>query len=158
VHDPALRAELTSVLQSIGGGLAPEDSQLFRAAEQSLWEDCVHSCRECLDEHSRSVAEATPSRSLALWWFPISPPVIKFDSTSEPDEWWRIVRDALQRSRRIVVETEGSSAVALMKRVQYLLAQEVDLDYLLVPISLAGIARSGGRWHVTLELLGVLHD
>lgn len=158
VHDPALRAELTSVLRSIGGGLAPEDSQLFRAAEQSLWEDCVHSCRECLDEHSRSGAEATPSRSLALWWFPVSPPVIKFDSTSEPDEWWRIVRDELQRSRRIVVEAEGSLVATLMKRVQYLLAQEVDLDYLLVPISLAGIARSGGRWHVTLELLGVLHD
>jgi len=158
VHDPTLRAELTSTLQSIGGGLVPDDGQLFRAAEQSIWEDCVHSCRECLDDRARSGPEVGPSRSLALRWFPISPPILEFDSASNPDDWWRTVRDELQRSRRIVVAAGATSIAALMKRVQYCLAQEVELDYLLVPISVAGISRSGSSWHVTLELLGVLHD
>jgi hypothetical protein len=154
VRDPALRGRIERVLLQISGGTNPEDWQVYRTAEQMLWEeDCVHACRECLDDYNWFNDAETPSRALASNWFPIKPREVAFDTS--PD-WRRRVLEILSRERIVTVSALRETAPAMMAQIQFLLAQEVESDYLLVPVSIAAVERRGSAWCLTLELGGVL--
>jgi hypothetical protein len=154
VHNPTLRKRIEEVLLQISGGTAPDDWQVYRAAEQMLWEhDCVHACRECLDDFNWCGESASPSRALASTWFPLRPMEMPFN----PSPGWRQqVLEALGRERIVTACATREDSPEMMRQIQYLLAQEVESDYLLVPASIASVERRGRTWCVTLELRGLL--
>ena len=43
------------------------------------------------------------------------------------------------------------------KTLQIVLAEELEIDYLVLPISIAGIKRSGSEWKITLQVKEVGH-
>ena len=154
VRDQALRSRIEAVLLQISGGTNPEDWQVYRTAQQMIWEEeCIHTCRECLDDSNWFSNAASPSRSLASSWFPIEPTEIAFDNGAD---WRHRVLEVLGRERIVAVCAPRETAPAMMAQIQFLLAQEVEADYLLVPMSIAAVERRGLTWCLTLELRGVL--
>lgn len=153
-YGPA-RRRLAQLFREISGGEDPSDSQLYAALQQFLLSGCEDSCPECLDHPNRFNDFGRPSRSLALDWLSLG--VEEVSADEHPDEWVEMTRGVLLRHARVRVRVSSSRVSEVARALQGVLADEVETGFLLLPISIAGIERSGPTWSVTLQLRGATH-
>ena len=51
-----------------------------------------------------------------------------------------------------------SSIARVAKTIQAFLAEEMEVDYLLLPISITSVKRNGAEWRITLEVKESAYD
>lgn len=153
-YGPA-RRRFAQLFREISGGAEPSDSQLYAALQQFLLSGCEDSCPECLHHPNRFNDFGHPSRSLALDWLNLR--VEEVSADEHPDEWVEMARDTLLRHARVRVKASSPRVPEVARALQGVLADEVETKLLLLPVSIAGIERSGLTWFITLQLRGVTH-
>lgn len=148
------RARLTDLFRRVGG-TEPAAAQVYALVQQFLLPGCPDSCPDCLDNPSRYSDVGRPSRSLARLWLGLAVPEVDVDDS--PGDWRERAVSALRGQGRVclVAATEGLGRVAAA--LPDLLAHEVEVDYLLLPVAVRRVDRQGDRWRVTLGLSGGAH-
>jgi len=149
---PPARRRFAQALRSLSGGHEPTTGQIYRVVQQMLIEGCEDACPECLSDYNRYNAAAAGSRGLAARWFAATPPHIRLETAPN---WQQDIRSLLCQHSAVDLSFTREKATAVMAEVQKLLAEELEVESLLVPAMLAGIRRSGTRWVVSLQLRGM---
>lgn len=145
---PQLKDQLEQILSAIGGE-SPTPRQLYAVCQRMVLFGCEDSCPECLDQPTGLSSVALPSRALARRWLRLDPPSV---DVADGPTWEDSVRDALRRygaARVMVPDALRAAAVSALHR---LLTDELDVGYLLLPMSVSKIERRGGSWAVDLAL------
>lgn len=134
-----------------GGGIAP--GQIYRLVQQMLVEGCRHSCPECLSDANRFNDAGLASRELASTWLGMRTSQILIDS----DENWRLTfRSALRETGIAELVSKQSSLPEAMLELQQLLAEELEVDSVLIPPTISAIRRNGNNWVIQMQLRGVV--
>ncbi|MGE5608799.1 MAG: protein DpdJ [Bacillota bacterium] len=141
---------LRSVFAQIGGN-APEPAQLYALVQRMLLEDCHDSCRDCLDQPNRYNMFGTPSRELAMLWLRLDVDEIDADGC---EDWLERAITQLGTTGIARVSSADRETVAL--QIPTLLAREVEVEYLLLPVSVARVDNRKGRWSTTFRLRGAI--
>jgi hypothetical protein len=149
---PPARRRFAQALRSLSGGHEPTTAQIYRVAQQMLIEGCEDACPECLSDYNPYNIAAPASRGLAARWFAAIPPHVQLESA--PD-WQHDIRSLLRLHAAVDLSFNREHAATVMVEVQKLLAEEVEVESLLMPAMLAGIRRAGTRWVVSLQLRGM---
>jgi hypothetical protein len=145
---PALRDRLSALLRDVGQR-DPDEHQLFAVAQRLLIEGCRESCPECLDQPNRFTDFGKPARNLAAAWLRTAPPVV---SVGAGPGWREEVRGALLEAGIAALVVQEGEMRTVVPAVQEMLAEEVPSGYLLLPVSLSRVRRSGALWELILEL------
>ena len=149
---PASR-RFEQVLQRLsgGGGIAP--GQIYRLVQQMLVEGCRHSCPECLSDANRFNDAGLASRELASIWLGMRTSQILIDS----DENWRLTfRGTLRQTGIAELVSKQSTLPEAMLELQQLLAEELEVDSVLIPPTISAIRRNGKNWVIQMQLRGVV--
>ncbi len=149
---PPARRRFAQALRSLSGGHEPTTAQIYRVVQQMLIEGCEDACPECLSDYNRYNAAEPGSRALAARWFAATPPHVQLESAPN---WQQDIRSLLCRHAAVDLSFGREKASIVMAEVQKLLAEELEVESLLVPAMLEGIRRSGTRWVVSLQLRGM---
>jgi hypothetical protein len=147
VHYPPARRRFAKIFEEIGG-ISPSDGQIYAILQHFLIYGCKDSCPECLDHPNRFNDFGRPSRLLAESWLNVKIPEISVES----DDWVHLTMQNLRAYGQVQVLADTSRLARVAKILQGLLAEELEMDYLLLPISIAGIKRSGPEWKITLQV------
>ncbi len=143
-----IRRRLANMLKTISGGETPEPYQLVNALQHFLLAECRDACGECLAAPNRYGTPLMPSRSLASLWLKHSYPAI----SAAENGWVVHLREQLVRCAHAKVVCEQTALPRVAEELQKLLAQEIEVDYLLVPVMIAGVTQEKDRWTITLRL------
>jgi len=143
-----LREALAKFLEGISAE-RPRDAQVYTIAQRMVLHRCEDSCLECLDQWNPFGDFGRPSRRLAAIWLGLEDQEIVVEGG---DEWVAQAKEVLAGRGRVVVTIEGEALAVVVPKLQGLLAEELPVEYLLVPVTIARIERSGRRWKVVLEL------
>jgi hypothetical protein len=130
------------------GGVEPNDGHIFAILQRFFITTCRDACSECLDQPNRFNDFGRPSRTLASLWLNLEAPVV----SAESEGWVPTVLDALREHGHVELLTGTAHITDVSKTVQAFLAEELEIDYLLLPISIAGIKRYGAEWKITLKV------
>jgi hypothetical protein len=149
---PPARRRFAQALRSLSGGQEPTTGQIYRVVQQMLIEGCEDACPECLSDYNAYNVAPAGSRALAARWFAAVPPHVRLETTPA---WQQDIRSHLCQHAAVDLSFNRESAAIVMAEVQKLLAEELEVESLLVPAMLAGIRRSGTRWIVSLQLRGM---
>jgi hypothetical protein len=155
VHHRKVRARLLDSLRAIGGGQEPGMPQLYALVQQFLLLDCPDSCPECLDQPNRYAAGLRPSRDLARFFIGFEGAELNVDEY--PDRWPELTRAALRAQGVVRLRVSAAARGTLAKRLAMLLSEEIEVDYLLLPIRVRRVDRRGSEWILTLELRDMIH-
>jgi hypothetical protein len=149
------RFVLRRIIGQIGQGATPTKRQLFALVQQMLLLNCADSCPECLDQPNRYSPAYKPSRGLARHFLGGPPPEISSDAN--PTDWPALIRAelALRATSRLRVSRTGLASVAA--RLPDILAEEVEVDYLLMPIRIRRIDEIGTDTIITFDLRDAVH-
>jgi hypothetical protein len=150
-----VRRRMVYLFREISGGEDPTDAQLYTSLQQFLLSGCEDSCPECLAHPNRFNDFGRPSRSLALDWLNLSVAEVSVDEY--PDDWLDRARERLLDDSRVRIVVDSPGIKAVTKSLQGLLAEELESDFLLLPVSIAGVERVGALWYITLRLKGAGH-
>jgi hypothetical protein len=143
-----LRAPLVAMLERVGGQ-TPTPYQLYAIAQRMALETCTHACPECLDQPNLFHDFGRPSRLLARTWLELDVPEIR---ATAGREWMDEVRTQLQATPRVRLTVADDVLTDTTRRVQALLAEEIGVGFLLVPITLTRVDRRNAQWHLLLQL------
>jgi hypothetical protein len=155
VQNRKVRSRLLASLQSIGGGQEPGTPQLYALVQQFLLLDCQDSCPECLDQPNRYAAGPPPSRALARLFVGFEGAELHIDDHS--DDWPERAQAVLRAHGAVRLRASAAARAGLAERLARLLAEEIEVDYLLLPIRLRRVDRHGSDWLLTLELRDMIH-
>ena len=147
VNYPPAKRRLARLFVNIGG-VEPEDGHIFAILQRFFVTACRDACPECLDQPNRFNDFGRPSRSLASLWLNLEVPVV----SAESEGWVSAVLDTLIEHGQVQVLTSTTHIAEVAKNLQAFLAEELEIDYLLLPISIAGIKRDGTEWKITLQV------
>jgi hypothetical protein len=149
-YKPAAR-RFGRVLRSLSGGAEPAPGQVYRLVQQLLIEGCRHSCPECMADVNHYNDAGMASRDLAAVWLGLRPPELRIDA-SRP---WRTELRALVRDHAVAELVFGNAQAAeAMNELQVLLAEELEVESVLVPVTIGAIRRRGRDWVVQVQLRG----
>jgi len=148
-----LRRRFSAALMGLSGGQEVSAAQLYRIVRQTLLEGCEHACPECLDDRNPYNDAGQPSRALARQWFAVEPREVRFED--EPS-WRDAIRQRLREYRSINFRAGNLHIAEALAEVQVLLAEELEVGFLLVPPSLVALRRAGTDWVMSLELRGLV--
>jgi len=141
------------VLQRLSGGGTIAPGQVYRLVQQMLVEGCRHSCPECLSDTNRFNDAGLASRELASTWLGMRPAQILIDA----DENWQVAfRDALREAGIAELVSKQSALAQAMLESQQLLAEELEVDSVLIPPTISAIRRNGNSWIIQMQLRGVV--
>jgi hypothetical protein len=132
------------------GGERPSEPQLFAQLQQFLFETCEDSCPECLHQRGRFYDLGFPSRALARAWLGIEIPAI--DLAGAGEHWLEQARQILRASGRVRLVAAAPQRAALAEGLPQLCVQELDLESLRVPVSVAKIETAADRIAVVLHI------
>jgi hypothetical protein len=132
------------------GGERPSEPQLFAQLQQFLFETCEDSCPECLHQRGRFYDLGFPSRALARTWLGIEIPTI--DLADAGVDWLETARQILRVSGRVRLIAAAPQRAALAVGLPQLCVQELDLESLRVPVSVAKIETAADRIAVVLHI------
>jgi hypothetical protein len=125
--------------------------QVYRLVQQLLIEGCRHSCPECMADVNHYNEAGLASRDLAAVWLGLRPPELRLDATRP----WRAELRALVRDNAVAELIFGNAQAAeAMNELQVLLAEELEVDSVLVPVTVDAICRRGRDWVVQVQLRG----
>jgi plasmid stability protein len=149
-YAPAAR-RIASVLRDLSGGTPPSPGQVYRLVEQLLVQGCKHSCPECMGEVNRYNNLGMASRELASEWLGLRPPQLRL----RLDQDWRSqIRDLVRGNAVAELLFENDQSAEVMAELQKLLAEELEVEAVLVPATISAIFRKGKSWVVQLQLRG----
>jgi hypothetical protein len=149
-YKPAAR-RFARVLRTLSGGAEPMPGQVYRLVQQLLIEGCRHSCPECMADVNHYNEAGLASRDLAAVWLGLRPPELRLDATRP----WRAELRALVRDNAVAELIFGNAQAAeAMNELQVLLAEELEVDSVLVPVTVDAIRRRGRDWVVQVQLRG----
>ncbi len=149
-YKPAAR-RFARVLRMLAGGVGPSPGQVYRLIQQLLIEGCRHSCPECMADVNHYNDAGMASRDLAAVWLGLRPPELRIDVARQ----WRDELRVLVRDHAIAeLVFESALAAEAMTELQVLLAEELEVDSVLVPVTVGAIRRRGRDWVVQVQLRG----
>jgi hypothetical protein len=73
----------------------------------------------------------------------------------EPD-WQSAIRQKLRDYRAINFRASNAHIAEALAEVQVLLAEELEVGFLMVPVTLVALRRAGADWVISLELRGMV--
>lgn len=152
VQYPPLYRRLRSFFQDIGEGDDPASGQVYNLLQQFLFAGCRDSCSECLRSRNRYSRLPYASRDLATSVLNIEHQVIDVDQ--DADAWIDLVKLKLSEFGGVVIRFPQSRTNDVMKVVQSLLAEELEVGFMILPIAIAEITRRHDGWLLTLEVKG----
>ena len=141
------------ILQTLSGGANVTRGHIYRLVQQMLFEGCRHSCPECLADRNRYNDAGLASRELASTWLGLKPLQILI-STSE--DWRAQLRLALREHGIAELVCENSELTEAMLNLQQLLAEELEVESVLIPPSISAMYRRGRTWFIQTQLKGVV--
>jgi hypothetical protein len=147
-----IRRRTIDLLREIGDSQNPSPAQIHSIIGQFLLHDCEDSCPECLDNPNRFNNFGKPSRSLTRVKLSLDAVEVAVDKNST--EWLDQARQILRDDGRVRIITQNDDVSIVSKVIQGLLAEEIEVEYLLLPISIANITRHADRWFIELQLKG----
>lgn len=147
------RRRFASVLRGLSGGHSPSGAQIYRLVQQMLLETCEDSCPECLGDRNQYNDAGPASRTLAAQWFAMAPPQVVLEANPE---WQSKMRECLSRHGAVDLRCQPSNSGLAMTELQSLLAEELEVDCMLVPPMVTSIRRIGTEWCISLQLRGMV--
>jgi hypothetical protein len=146
VQQPAIQVPIAALLRSVGE-TDLSDVQLYNALQHFLLPGCDDSCPECLNHPNRFSDFGTPSRDLALRWNALNVPHVRWNQAMGVDG----LRAVVQRSGRFRLLVSKPDLPSATAAIQALLAEEIEVGYLLLPMSVTRVERHRLDWAITLE-------
>ena len=128
---------------------------MYALLQQFLFLDCKDSCRECLDLPNLYNDFGRPSRELASLWLGLFVPEVSVDD--HPEDWQLLVQQSLKEGGAVRLAASSACLPAVTAVLPTLLAEEVEADFLLLPISVRRIDKEGAVWKITLQLKEAFH-
>jgi len=138
-----------SYFQTIGGEL-PTAPQMFAQMQQFLFETCEDSCPECLNQRGRFYDLGYPSRALAREWLGIEIQTVSLGDF--PADWQDRARDILRNDGRVRLVAGPAQRAILGDALPRFFVEEMDLESLRVPVSVARIEQAADRISVVLHI------
>lgn len=148
----SIRRRIVDLLREIGDSQTPSPAQIHSVIGQFLLHDCEDACPECLDNPNRYNDFGKPSRSLVRVKLSLDAAEIVIDGSSTG--WLEEARQILRSDGRVRLVAHNTDLPIASKAIQGLLAEEIEVEYLLLPVSVSNINRQGERWFIELELKG----
>jgi hypothetical protein len=142
-----------NILQNLSGGVPIAPGQVYRLVQQLVVEGCRHSCPECLADVNRFNDAGLASRDLASHWLGIRPPQIVIGTANG---WHNDLRTALRESGIAELVSDSAELIPAMQDLQQLLAEELEVDSVLVPATITAIRRRAASWVIQVQLKGVI--
>jgi hypothetical protein len=146
---PIIGPFLANYFQSIGGE-QPTPPQLFAQVQQLLFETCIDSCPECLNQKGRFYDLGLPSRALAREWLDIEIHTVSLGSC--PNDWQDRARGVLRSDGRVRLVAGPHEKASLAEALPRFFVEEIDLESLRVPVSVARIEQAADRISVVLHI------
>lgn len=146
---PKVGPILQQYFQTIGGE-PPTSPQLFAQMQQLLFESCADSCPECLNQRGRFYELGLPSRALARDWIGIEIQTVSLDT--HPDDWQDLARQVLRSDGRVRLVAGPAQKSALAQALPRFFVEEIDLESLRVPVSVARAEQAADRISVVLHI------
>lgn len=144
-----IRPFLAGYFETIGGE-PPTAPQLFAQMQQLLFETCEDSCPECLNQRGRFYDLGLPSRALAREWLGIE---IQTVSLGEfPSDWQDRARETLRSEGRVRLVAGPAQKSALAGALPRFFVEEIDLEFIRVPVSVAKIEQAADLISVVLHI------
>ncbi|MHC2088758.1 protein DpdJ [Methylobacterium sp. CM6244] len=153
LENRGLRRRLARFLRDLAG-TTPVDHQLYAAARDMLLPGCEDSCPECLDGGHPFGGLARPSRDLTRRWLGLSVARVDVDAGFA---WLERVRVLLRSEGRVLVQATRPLGAHAGRGLQMLLAEEVEREFVMAPVSLASVARTSEGWAILLRLRAAGH-
>jgi hypothetical protein len=141
------------VLRGLSGGGVVAPGQVYRLVQQMLVEGCRHSCPECLSDANRFNDAGLASRELASTWLGMRPSQILIDTNAN---WRMSFRDALRETGIAELVSKQSTLAQAMLESQQLLAEELEVESVLIPPTISAMRRTGTSWVIQMQLRGVV--
>ncbi len=132
------------------GGAPPTDPQLFAQLQQLLFETCEDSCPECLNQRGRFYDLGLPSRTLALAWLGLEIQTVSLDD--HPIDWPDRVAEALRIEGRVRLLAGPGQLEVLTRELPRFFVEEINLESLRVPVSVARVEQAADRLSVVLHI------
>ena len=132
------------------GGEPPTAPQLFAQMQQLFFETCEDSCPECLNQRGRFYDLGLPSRSLAREWLGIEIQTVSLDEY--PIDWQDRARRVLRAEGRVRLVSGPVQNATLAGALPRFFVEEIDLESLRVPVSVARIEQAADRISVVLHI------
>jgi hypothetical protein len=143
----------SAILQNLSGGAPTAPGQVYRLIQQMIVEGCQHSCPECLADTNRFNDAGLASRELASYWLGIRPPQIFVGNAMI---WKNELRSALRQSGIAELVSGNADIISAMQDLQQLLAEELEVDSVLVPATITAMRRRAASWVIQVQLKGVI--
>ena len=140
---------IANYFQTIGSE-SPTEPQLFAQLQQLLFETCEDSCPECLNQRGRFYDLGLPSRALAREWLGIEIQTLSLEAN--PSDWHDLARQILRSEGRIRLMAGPVYRAALAEALSRFFVEEIDLESLRVPVSVARIEQVADRISVVLHI------
>lgn len=150
-YRPVLR-RLKILFKSLGEGNEPSGSQIFVLLQQFLFSGCIDSCPECLGVQSHFDSLPKPSRDLADHILGLRESVVDLDEVGA--EWMVRIRQILVERRRVRLSISTARLREAISSIQALLADELEIGFLFLPVSISCIERKKDKWIVALQVKG----
>lgn len=151
-YRPAYR-RFSTLLAELSGGTPPSPGQVYRLVQQLLIEGCSHSCPECLADVNHFNVAGLASRFLALEWFGMRPAEITIDFATD---WRARLRETLKQNALVELIFSNAARTEAMEELQSLLAEELEVGSVLVPVMISAMRRRGRKWAIQLQLRGLV--
>jgi len=148
VRHPKAGKFLTKYFEGIGAE-TPTDPQLFAQVQQLLFETCSDSCPECLNQRGRFYDLGLPSRALSREWLKIE---IKTVLISEEFDWLPRAREILRCEGRVRLNAGHDQLQVLVDTLPSLIVEELDLETIRVPVSIARVEQSADSVSIVLHI------
>ena len=150
--DIKIVGDLTSLFKKIYPREIPGQAQLYQTMQQMLFSDCKDSCEGCLDRKSFFGTLGRPSRQLAIKWLNYHIEPVNYEDG--PGTWLQDVIQKLKQNSRACLRLSYSSLSIASEVLFRVLQEEIDVNYLLAPVSVSSIKQQGDSWYIELLLKG----
>ena len=92
---------------------------------------------------------------LATLWLGLTVPEVSVDE--HPEDWQFLAQQSLKDGGSVRLSASPARLPAVTAALPSLLAEEVEADFLLLPVSVRRIDKEGAVWKITLQLKEAFH-
>jgi hypothetical protein len=153
-HHPGIGPFLAEYFETLGGE-PPTAPQIFAQVQQLLFETCEDSCPECLNQRGRFYDSGFPSRALARAWLGLEIQEVSLEA--HPHDWHECARARLRAAGRVRLVAGPAYLAVLAEGLPRFFVEEIDLEALRVPVSVARIEQAADRTSVVLHIPDFVH-